>query len=67
MTSIVSGALTELFVELKVFAEADVRELLCPAADVGVRGELSTGEEGELGSCSFVRFFLRNPRVGMRA
>ena len=30
-------------------------------------GELSVGELGEFGSCSFVFFFLRNPRVGMEA
>ena len=53
--------------ELSVFAELDVSELLCPTVDLGVRGELSTGDEGESGSCSFVRFFLRKPRVGMRA
>ncbi len=55
--------------ELSVFADVDVRELLCPSppADVGVIVELSTGDVGELGSCSFVRFFLRNPRVGIRA
>jgi len=61
--------LFELLVELRVFADVDVRELLCPSppADVGVTGELSRGEVGEFGSCSFVRFFLRNPRVGIRA
>ena len=63
----VSAALLELLVELKVFAEAEVSELLCPPAEVGVTGELSVGEFGELGSCSFVFFFLRNPRVGMGA
>ncbi len=53
--------------ELRVLAVVGVSELLCPIADVGVIGELSTGEDGEFGSCSFVRFFLRKPRVGMRA
>ena len=62
----VSGALLELCVELKVFADVELNEGLCPAADVGVEGALSSGEFGELGSCSFVFFFLRNPRVGMR-
>ena len=47
MTSIVSGGLFELLVELKVLVVADVRELLFPAADVGVTGELSTGDDGE--------------------
>ena len=50
-----------------MFAEAEVRELLWPPAEVGVTGELSVGEVGEFGSCSFVFFFLRNPRVGMGA
>ena len=66
----VSGGLFELlvvFVELKVLAEVEVSEFLCQPADVGVTGELSIGEDGELGSCSFVRFFLRKPRVGMGA
>ena len=43
-TSIVSPPLFELFDELKVFADVDVRELLCPLADVGVTGELSFEE-----------------------
>ena len=43
-TSIVSPPLFELFDELKVFADVDVRELLCPPADVGVTGELSLEE-----------------------
>lgn len=63
----VSPPLLELLVELNVFAEADVSELLWPPAEVGVMGELSVVEVGELGSCSFVFFFLRNPRVGMGA
>lgn len=50
-----------------MFAEAEVSELLCPPADVGVTGELSVGEVGEFESCSLVFFFLRNPRVGMGA
>ena len=62
----VSGALLELFVELKVLADVDVSELLCPPVDVGVTGALSSGNVGEFGSCSFVFFFLRNPRVGIR-
>lgn len=69
LTSIVSAPLFELLVELNVLADVDVSELLCPnpPADVGVTGEWSTGDVGEFGSCSFVRFFLRNPRVGIRA
>ena len=63
----VSPPLLELLVELKVFAEAEVSELLWPPAEVGVTGELSLGEVGEFGSCSFVFFFLRKPRVGMGA
>ena len=63
----VSPPLLELLVELNVFAEAEVSEPLWPLAEVGVTGELSLGEVGELGSCSLVFFFLRNPRVGMRA
>lgn len=47
----------------------DVIEFLKPPADVGMVGELSTGELGELGSLglvrSFVRFFLNMLRVGM--
>lgn len=67
LTSIGSGGLLELLVELKVLAEVDVSEFLCQPADVGVTGELSIGEDGELGSCFSVRFFLRKPRVGMEA
>lgn len=63
----VSPPLLELLVELSVFAEAEVSELLWPPAEVGVTGELLVGEFGEFGSCSFVFFFLRNPRVGMEA
>lgn len=63
----VSPPLLELLVELNVFAEAEVSELLWPPAEVGVTGELSVGEFGEFGSCSLVFFFLRNPRVGMGA
>ena len=43
----VSAPLLELFVELNVFAETEVRELLWPPAEVGVTGELSVGEVGE--------------------
>lgn len=63
----VSAPLLELLVELKVLAEAEVSEPLWPPAEVEVTGELSMGDVGEFGSCSFVFFFLRNPRVGMRA
>ncbi len=63
----VSPPLLELLVELNVFAEVEVSELLWPPAEVGVTGELSLGVVGEFGSCSLVFFFLRNPRVGMEA
>ena len=63
----VSAPLLELLVELKVFAETEVSEPLWPPAEVGVTGELSVGGVGQFGSCSLVFFFLRNPRVGMRA
>lgn len=46
-----------------MFADVDVRDPLGPPAEVGVMGEFSA----ECWSCSFVFFFFRNPRVGMRA
>lgn len=57
----VSPALSELPTELKVFADVEVKDALCPPEDC------STGELGAFGSWSLVFFFLRNPRFGIDA
>ena len=60
---VVSPALSEPLVELRVFDDADV-EVLCPTPEED-ETVWSIGDVGELGSCSLVFFFFRNPKVGI--